>query len=278
MNNILSPEEIENKRKQVETYFRVLPKYDKGTTSMDMAMIDIQRLLATIDERTKERDEARLGEKVYKRNWFFFEKSANRNAKENEELKAKMESLEEEKKLLPNEIALNKLRFLSAVLSMEFKIQEPHFIERVDTFILKTIAKLKEENENLRREDKNVMDECNRLAGVVEDLQGENEKLKVELDNQKKYVEEEVENLASEMNIQACDFDKELWRHLRVTLKRFGLDWDNYPDGIHADEAIEHIDQTYRMFQKEIIELKEENEKLREQINSHVCVHLGEGV
>ncbi len=57
-----------------------------------MAREKIKCLLATIDQRTKELDDALLCKKVFKHNWFFFEDSANRNAKENEESKKKTRS------------------------------------------------------------------------------------------------------------------------------------------------------------------------------------------
>ena len=61
---------------------------------------------------------------------------------------------------LRGEIALNKLRNLSVILSREFKIQEPYFIERVDTFILETIRKLKEEKRILKSEVVTLKEEC----------------------------------------------------------------------------------------------------------------------
>ena len=59
-------------------------------------------------------------------------------------------------------------------------------------------------------------------------------------------LQEAVDDKLCEMGTNASDFDKELWIRLRPLLEDIGLHWDNHPDGVTADDAVEYLREHLR--------------------------------
>lgn len=103
------------------------------------------------------------------------------------------------------------------------------------------LKSLCEEVERLREEFENARITTQALLENTESQKQTHDALLKKLAALRNHMEDCVADRLDELNAEAEAFDKECWNVLRKLCEDFGLDWDDYPDGLTSHNAYDHI-------------------------------------